>query len=154
MVEGFGAGAGSVPHTNESGSRRPRNIRIRIRNTGQTIPLTALLMQVWRHEAGWAGGAVRGCGEALWVSCGGVLQQRRHQPRPGLEEVHGHRHSEYRYSYNHTLLNFRIIVVHFVWSKVEETDLVSEIFTLHILCSTTGKPTRSFATERVSLDSV
>jgi hypothetical protein len=43
MIEGSGAGSesGSIPLTSGSGSRRPKNmwIRIRIRNTGISIPV-------------------------------------------------------------------------------------------------------------------
>ncbi len=38
MIEG--SGAGSVPYTNGSGAGRPKNIRIRIRNTGPRYPGT------------------------------------------------------------------------------------------------------------------
>ncbi len=33
MIEGSGAGSGFIPHINGSGSGRPKNVRIRIRNT-------------------------------------------------------------------------------------------------------------------------
>ena len=40
MIEG--AGSGSIPLTNGSGSRRPKNIWIRIRNTGNMISMLHL----------------------------------------------------------------------------------------------------------------
>ncbi len=39
------------------------------------------------------------------------------------------------------------------WRNAQK-DTFSNIFKQKTYCSTTGKPTRSFATERVSLDSV
>jgi hypothetical protein len=43
VIEGSGTGSGSIPLTNGSGSRRPKNIwirwiQIRIRNTGSHYP--------------------------------------------------------------------------------------------------------------------